>query len=118
MREKILIKLANWHASHPWRMLLIALLITVIFAAFASQLSVTMRWSDLLPSDDQRTIQFNKIIDEFVSATSLVVVAQGKSTGSKPLPMPSRRKFWRLAIRITATKSSSSAWITKPKQIF
>jgi predicted RND superfamily exporter protein len=78
MREKILIKLAQSHAAHPWRMLLIVLLVTVIFAAFASQLSVTMRWSDLLPSDDQRTIQFNKIIDEFVSATSLVVVVQGE----------------------------------------
>jgi predicted RND superfamily exporter protein len=78
MREKILIKLAQWHASHPWRMLLVVLLLTVLFASFAIQLSVTMRWSDLLPSDDQRTIQFNKIIDEFVSATSLVVVVQGE----------------------------------------
>ncbi len=78
MREKALIKLAHWHASHPWRMLLIVLLLTVFFASFAIQLSVTMRWSDLLPSDDPRTIQFNKIIDEFVSATSLVVVVQGE----------------------------------------
>jgi len=78
MREKFLIKLAQWHATHPWRMLWIVLLLTIVFGAFASQLSVTMRWSDLLPSGDQRTIQFNKIIDEFVSATSLVVVVQGE----------------------------------------
>lgn len=78
MREKILVKLAGWHADHPWRMLVIVLLLTALFAAFASQLSVTMRWSDLLPSDDQRTIQFNKIIDEFASATSLVAVVQGE----------------------------------------
>jgi predicted RND superfamily exporter protein len=77
MREKLLVKLAHMHAARPWRMLLIVLLLTVFFASFATQLSVTMRWSDLLPSGDQRTIQFNKIIDEFVSATSLVVVAQG-----------------------------------------
>jgi predicted RND superfamily exporter protein len=78
MREKILIKLAQWHASYPWRMLLIVFVLTLLFGAFASQLSVTMRWSDLLPSGDRRTIQFNKIIDEFVSATSLVVVVQGE----------------------------------------
>jgi hypothetical protein len=78
MREKFLIKLAHLHASHPWRMMLIVLLLTVFFTSFAVQLSVTMRWSDLLPSDDERTIQFNKIIDEFVSATSLVVVVQGE----------------------------------------
>ena len=83
MREKILIELAHLHASHPWRMMLIVLLLTVFFASFAVQLSVTMRWSDLLPSDDERTIQFNKIIDEFVSATSLVVVMQGEEAGIK-----------------------------------
>ncbi|MCK4647238.1 MAG: hypothetical protein KAU46_13370, partial [Candidatus Aminicenantes bacterium] len=73
MREKILKKLANWHASHPWRMLLVVFLLTIIFGVFAEHLKLTMRWSDLLPSGDKRTTQFNKIIDEFTSATSLVV---------------------------------------------
>jgi predicted RND superfamily exporter protein len=49
-----------------------------VFGYFAGHLEVTMRWSDLLPSKDQRTIQFNKIIEEFVSATSLVVVVEGE----------------------------------------
>jgi len=78
MRETILNKLANWHASHPWRMLLIVILLTIILGAFASQLSLTMRTSDLLPEGDEKVIQFNKIIDEFVTATSLVVVVQGE----------------------------------------
>jgi len=78
LREIILKKLAGWHASHPWRMLLVVLLLTIFFSVFAGQLKVTMRWSDLLPSGDKRTIQYNKIIDEFVSATSLVVVVQGE----------------------------------------
>jgi predicted RND superfamily exporter protein len=78
MREKILKNLAHWHASHPWRMALVVLLLTVIFAAFASRLSVTMRTSDLLPERDPKVIQFNKIIDEFTTATSLIVVVQGE----------------------------------------
>jgi predicted RND superfamily exporter protein len=78
MREKILVKLAHWHSEHPWRMLLVVLLLTVFFAAFASQLSITMRTSDLLPSGDEKVIQFNRIIDEFATATSLVVVVQGE----------------------------------------
>jgi predicted RND superfamily exporter protein len=49
-----------------------------MFGVFSEQLSLTMRWSDLLPSGDQRTIQFNKIIEEFVSSTSIVVVVQGE----------------------------------------
>jgi predicted RND superfamily exporter protein len=78
MRERILKNLAKLHADHPWRMLAIVAVMTVIFMALASQLKVTMRWSDLLPSKDRRTISFNKIINEFVSATSIVVVVQGE----------------------------------------
>ncbi len=77
MREKFLILLAGWHAAHPGRMLAAVLLLTLLMAGLASQLRVTMRWSDLLPSQDRRTVEFNRIIDEFVSATSLVVVVQG-----------------------------------------
>lgn len=78
MRETVLKKLANWHASHPWRMLLIVVLLTIFFGGFSSRLSLTMRTSDLLPEGDEKVIQFNKIIDEFVTATSLVVVVQGE----------------------------------------
>ena len=82
MRDVILKKLADWHAFHPWRMLLVVMLLMVVFGTFAGHLKVTMRWSDLLPSGDRRTIQFNKIIDEFVSTTSLVVVVQGGEAGA------------------------------------
>ena len=83
MREKILKKLAQWHAAHPWRMLLVVLLLTIFFGFFAGQLKLTMRWSDLLPSGDKRTTQFNKIIDEFTAATSLVVLVQGEESRIK-----------------------------------
>ncbi len=78
MREKLLKKLAAWHAVYPWRMLTVVLVLTLVSAYSAGHLSVTMRWSDLLPTEDPRTIEFNRIIDEFVSATSLVVVVQGE----------------------------------------
>ncbi len=83
MRDKMLQKLAYLHAHHPGRMLLVVLLLTIIFGFFAGQLKLTMRWSDLLPSGDKRTIQFNKIIDEFTAATSLVVVVQGEESRIK-----------------------------------
>ncbi|MCJ7579032.1 MAG: MMPL family transporter [Candidatus Aminicenantes bacterium] len=78
MREKMLKKLAAQQAAHPWRVMAIVIFLTIIFIGFAEQLELTMRWSDLLPSGDKRTEQFNKVIDEFTSATSLVVVAQGE----------------------------------------
>lgn len=78
MREKLLSSLARVHVNHPWRMLSIVIVLTLIFGALAEHLQVTLRWSDLLPSGDRRTIQFNKIIEEFVSSTSIVVVVQGE----------------------------------------
>jgi predicted RND superfamily exporter protein len=78
MREKILKSLAGMHARHPLRMLAVVGVLTVVFGLMASQIKITMRWSDLLPSKDRRTVQYNKIINEFVSATSIVVVVQGE----------------------------------------
>ncbi|MGD8536169.1 MAG: MMPL family transporter [Candidatus Aminicenantes bacterium] len=78
MREKILKKLAQWHAAHPWRMMLIVLILTIIFGGFASQLTVTTRTSDLLPERDPKVIQFNRIIDEFATATNLIIYVEGE----------------------------------------
>jgi predicted RND superfamily exporter protein len=77
MRERVLRSLARMHTMHPWLMLSIVAVLTILFGIAASSLKQTMRWSDLLPSKDRRTLQFNKIIDEFVSATSIIVVVQG-----------------------------------------
>jgi len=78
MREKILKKLAQWHASHPWRMFAVVILITIILAGLAGQMRILWRWSDMLPTGDKRSEQFNKIIEEFTTSTSLVVVVQGE----------------------------------------
>jgi predicted RND superfamily exporter protein len=78
MREKILKKLAGWHANSPWRMLLIVTILTLLFAGFAGKLKMTMRTSDLLPEGDPKVLQFNEIIDEFATATNLIVVVQGE----------------------------------------
>ena len=75
MREKLLLGLARSHANHPWRMILIVIGLTVIFGIASSQLSVTMRWSDLLPQEDPRTIQFNKIVDDFKTGKEIALNA-------------------------------------------
>jgi len=78
MRERILKGLTKLHARHSRMMLAVVAVLTLIFVLLATQIKVTMRWSDLLPSQDKRTIQYNRIIDEFVSATSIVLVVQGE----------------------------------------
>ena len=77
MRERILKRLAYLHAEYPWRMLFVIVAMTILFMVFMSQLTVTMRTSDLLPEKDPRVVAFNKIIDEFATATNLVIVVQG-----------------------------------------
>lgn len=78
MRDKILKALAKLHAQHPWKMVIVVLIITIIMGVFAAQLKQSMRWTDLLPTKSQKTMQYNKIINEFVSATSIVVVVEGE----------------------------------------
>jgi len=83
MREKFLKKLAHLHANHPWRMLAVVVIITIVMGALAGQLTITMRTQDLMPEGDVKVDQFNKIIDEFATATSLLVVVQGDETDIK-----------------------------------
>jgi len=93
MREKILKRLASWHAAHPWRMLLIVVLLTVILGGFASQIGINPRMSELLPKKDPKVVQFNRIIEEFATATNLIVLVQARSSVSKSLPMLSLPGF-------------------------
>jgi len=78
MRDKILKALAKLHAQHPWKMVIVVLIITIIMGAFATQLKQSMRWTDLLPTKSEKTIQYNKVINEFVTATNIIVVVEGE----------------------------------------
>jgi len=78
MRDNILKALAKLHAQHPWKMVIMVVIITMIMGAFASQLKQSMRWTDLLPTKSEKTIQYNKVINEFVTATNIIVVVEGE----------------------------------------
>jgi predicted RND superfamily exporter protein len=78
MRDKLLKALAKLHAQHPWKMVIIVLIITIIMGAFAAQLEQSMRWTDLLPAKSEKTIQYNEVINEFVTATNIIVVVEGE----------------------------------------
>ncbi|MBN2000037.1 MMPL family transporter [candidate division KSB1 bacterium] len=83
MREKLLKRLAALHLRRPWLMMLIVFILTLVFGGMASRLTMTTRWSDMLPSKDIRTIKYNEIIDEFTTATSIIVVVQGEENRIK-----------------------------------
>jgi len=78
MRDKILKSLAKLHALHPWKMAIMVVIITIIMSTFATQLEQSMRWTDLLPTKSEKTIQYNKVINEFVTATNIIIVVEGE----------------------------------------
>ncbi len=83
MREKLLTKLAGLQSQYPGRMIAAILIITLIMMGLAGNITVSTRMSDLLPEKDPRVIEFNKILDEFVTATNLVIVVQGEESKIK-----------------------------------
>ena len=102
MRTKILKTLAKLHAQHPWKMVILVLVMTIIFGAFSTRLEQSMRWSDLLPSKSEKTIQYNKVINEFKrpiesgSLVNLLFAAFKRSNEGKRL-IESGREVKRLA---------------------
>jgi predicted RND superfamily exporter protein len=83
MRDNFLKALAKLHALHPRKMVIAVVIITIIMGAFATQLEQSMRWTDLLPSKSEKTIQYNKVINEFVSATNIIIVVEGEEEAIK-----------------------------------
>ena len=65
----------------------------------------------MLPSGDPRTLQFNKIINEFVSATSIIVVVQGEEKRIKQFA--DELAPWLLAAVDTSKNASIQADINK-----
>ena len=78
MRDKLLKKLAYLHATHPWRMFALVVIMTIVLGVFAGKISITMDTKDLLPEGDPKVDLFNELVDEFSSVTSIIVVAQGE----------------------------------------
>jgi predicted RND superfamily exporter protein len=78
MKEKLLRRWARIAASHPWWVISILLIVTVIAAISASTLKMDMRWSDLLPMGDPMAQEFDRILKEYRSASTIIIVVQGE----------------------------------------
>ena len=83
MREKILKKWAHFAATHPWWVIAGLLVVTVLATISASQIKMDMRWSDLLPMGDPMAQEFDRILKEYKSASTIHIVVQGQEHGMK-----------------------------------
>ena len=77
MKEKLLRKWARFAATHPWLVLGVILVITILAVLSAYDLRMDMRWSDMLPMGDPMAKEFDNIIQEYKSASTILIVVQG-----------------------------------------
>jgi len=111
MREKLLIKLADWAVNKTRWVITVVIMLTLFLGFLASNIQMSPKWSDMLPKGDKRTIEFDRILEEFTSASSIVVVVQGEETQikdfadylapklMKPLSVPGKESEKRLYVR-------------------
>ena len=83
MRTRLFKTLAKWAVERTRLMLWLIAIITLVLGGLSSRMGMTPKWSDMLPEDDQRTIEFDRILTEFQSASSIVVVVQGSEARIK-----------------------------------
>ena len=77
MREKILKKIAEFAEQRPGLMFSIALVVTAIAAGFSSQLKLTMHFKNLMPQKHPMVQEFNQIIDDYNTASMIIIAARG-----------------------------------------
>jgi len=102
MREGLIKKLADLAVNKTRTILILSGLMTLVLGGMSGMMKMTPKWSDMLPAGDRRTIEFDRILEEFQSASSIVVVVQGEEADIKafaddlaprvlkPLPIPGK----------------------------
>lgn len=79
MRRRIFHFLANICSSHPWIVIGIALLITMISAGLSSSLKMETRVLDLVPASEPCAQEYNDIIRQYNSASQIIIGIKGDS---------------------------------------
>ncbi len=83
MREKLLSAWGSYSARHPAAVTIISFLVFLIVFSFAYNLTMTTRWSDLLPEHDPLVREFNTIIDEYTGTSNSILVLIGQEDKMK-----------------------------------
>ncbi|MGB3341747.1 MAG: MMPL family transporter [bacterium] len=78
MKEKLLRKWARFAATHPWWVITGLLIATILSVWSAYDLRMDMRWSDMLPMGDPMAKEFDQILKEYKSTSTILVVIQGE----------------------------------------
>jgi predicted RND superfamily exporter protein len=77
MKEKLLRQWARFAATHSWWVIAGMFVLIILSLISAQDLRMDMRWSDMLPSGDPMAQEFERIIEEYKSASTILIVVQG-----------------------------------------
>ena len=83
MRDQILQTIASLAERRPRAVLGISLLITLLALWQMSQLELHMHFKNLMPQDHPMVQEFNRIVDDFSSASQIIVAATGNEVELK-----------------------------------
>ena len=78
MRVKVLEFLAGQPVRRTWSTLAVLLGISAVAVALASNLKLSMQISNLLPEEMPMVAEFNRIVEEFSTASNIIIVAEGE----------------------------------------
>lgn len=77
MKEQLLRKWARFAATHPWWVISGLFVLVILSLISTLDLQMDMRWSDMLPEGDPMAQEFERIINEYKSASTILIVVQG-----------------------------------------
>ena len=83
MRKKFLTLIARWCVLHTWWMMVAILVLTLFFGYRASTLQMRTGFDSLLPGDNPRTAEFNRILEEFQNESNIMLLAKGTEDSLK-----------------------------------
>ena len=83
MRNKFLQILAHYTVIHTWWMAVGILVITLIFGYAVSTLQMRTGFDSLLPGDNPRVAEFNRILEEFQNESNIILLAKGDEDSLK-----------------------------------
>ena len=83
MREQFLLRIASLAERRPLRVLAVAALVTLGALWQMSQLELLMHFKNLMPQNHPMVQEFNRIVDDFSSASQIIVTAIGQEEDLK-----------------------------------
>ena len=83
MRKKFLHLIARWSVTRTWWMTVGILVLTLFFGYRASTLQMRTGFDSLLPGDNPRTAEFNRILEEFQNDSNIMLLAKGNEDSLK-----------------------------------